>query len=512
MHQPIFIQAIRSSLLSLLLVLTMVHGAHPSNAREFVDYEWTEINPAAEWTPRAGLQVVSHGNTFYLMGGRTPRPPSFPPIPGDSDIWGDVWKSVDQGKSWTRILETDDSTHWPARAYFRAVTKGAFIYVLGGQNFQLIQNPDPSGPPFISASEFFHDVWRSRDGVHWEIMTEAAEWAGRAGLSSAVFKSEIYVMGGSFNDDPAVIGGPPIRVYFNDVWKSRDGKHWELVTAAAPWAPRAGAIAVVKNGFLYLLGGEDGFLCLPDSRCPPYYNDVWRSRDGAHWELVTPAADWPPRPGHQAAVLHDQIVLFGGFGLSPDPTDPFAPANPMDVWVSKDGATWQQVSDSPWNASSPEEIKYDFAAVVAQGGPGGLPPSIFTFGGDRETFDFTDPTNYLNVDHDVWRFSPPRPGARLRTASNLAQETRLHGNLPNPFNPTTRISFDLIEPTRVTLRVYDLSGRLVRSLVDGPLPAARHHVVWDGMNEKGVPVPSGVYFTRFTAGASTQTTKMVLMK
>lgn len=91
------------------------------------------------------------------------------------------------------------------------------MYVLGGQNFEAVPNPNPSGPPFISTSEFFNDVWRSRDGVNWTQMTSDAAWAGRAGLSSVVFNGEIYVLGGSFNDDAAVIGGQPERVYFNDI-------------------------------------------------------------------------------------------------------------------------------------------------------------------------------------------------------------------------------------------------------------------------------------------------------
>jgi len=45
--------------------------------------------------------------------------------------------------------------------------------------------------------------------------------------------------------------------------------------------------------------------------------------------------------------------------------------------------------------------------LVVQGGPGGNRPSIYTFGGERETFNFTDPDNYLRVDNDVWRFAPP---------------------------------------------------------------------------------------------------------
>ena len=79
----------------------------------------------------------------------------------------------------------------------------------------------------------------------------------------------------------------------------------------------------------------------------------------------------------------------------------------MDIWVSKDGADWRQVSDSPWNAVTPEEIKYDFDALLVKGGKRGERPSIHTFWCDRETFDFTDLTNYLNVDNDVWGFSPP---------------------------------------------------------------------------------------------------------
>ena len=69
-------------------------------ALDFGSYEWTLVNEEAEWAPRAGLQVVELRNRFYLMGGRTARPPSFPPIPGDSDIWGDVWMSDDRGESW----------------------------------------------------------------------------------------------------------------------------------------------------------------------------------------------------------------------------------------------------------------------------------------------------------------------------------------------------------------------------------------------------------------------------
>lgn len=389
----------------LLVALVTAAGIGPAAAapqgapRPTTTTTWNLIEDAAPWAPRAGLQVVDLKGRFYLMGGRTPNPPSQPPIPGDSTIWGDVWSSDDQGSSWTKLLDTATPGHWPARAYFSAVTKGRAMFVLGGQDFDVVPNPAcppfPSGcPPFISSSEFFDDVWRSTDGVTWKQMTEQAGWEGRAGLSAEVLNGEIYVFAGSKNDDSSIVGGPPQRVYFNDVWKSRDGATWQRLTEHAPWSPRAGAATVVKGGYIYLLGGEVGFTCQPLPGCtPPYFNDVWRTRDGVHWQQVTAAAGWSARPGHKCAVSGGTIVCFGGFGLL---------QNPLDTWGSDDGARWVQLDDAPWNAVSPDQAKYDFAVVAARQ-PGCDRASIFTFGGDRETFDFNDPTNYLRVDNDVWR-------------------------------------------------------------------------------------------------------------
>lgn len=398
-------------LTAVLGITLMVHGS--AVGADLNGYEWDVINPAADWAPRAGLQVVDLNDHFYLMGGRTPIDPTVVPVFGASEIWGDVWRSPDKGSNWEQILATDSEGHWPARAYFQALTKGDEMYVLGGQNFKVIDNPDPMGPPQISVSDFFNDVWSSTDGINWSPKTMNAGWEGRAGLSSVVFRDEIYVLGGSKNDDSAIIGpGGPPRIYFNDVWKSsNDGVDWERVSEDAPWAPRAGAAVVVKDDYVYLLGGEDGFTCDSGPRCPPYFNDVWRTQDGVAWEQVDEAADWPARPGHQAVVVNDEIVVFGGFGLSTDPTDPFKPSNPMDMWASEDGANWTLLDQTPWNAESPNEIKYDFDALVAPAGPDGA-DGIYTFGGDRETFNPFDPLNYLNVDNDVWSFSlVPEPSS-----------------------------------------------------------------------------------------------------
>jgi len=88
----------------------------------------------------------------------------------------------------------------------------------------------------------------------------------------------------------------------------------------------------------------------------------------------------------------------------------------------------------------------------------------------------------------------------------------LHQNLPNPFNPSTRISFELGEPCRATLAIYDIAGRLVRSLVDDMMEAGKHSAVWNGRSDRGETLASGIYFYRLRAGSFTETRKMVLLK
>jgi flagellar hook assembly protein FlgD len=84
--------------------------------------------------------------------------------------------------------------------------------------------------------------------------------------------------------------------------------------------------------------------------------------------------------------------------------------------------------------------------------------------------------------------------------------------MPNPFNPYTRIDFELDRARPVRLAVYDLAGRLVRRLVDRTLEAGRHNTVWDGRDQRGLRVASGVYFYRLESGDLLRTRKMVLLK
>jgi hypothetical protein len=86
-------------------------------------------------------------------------------------------------------------------------------------------------------------------------------------------------------------------------------------------------------------------------------------------------------------------------------------------------------------------------------------------------------------------------------------------NYPNPFNPLTRIQFELGEPLGASLRVYDVSGRLVRILLAGDIMGAgRHEIIWDGRDSSDRAVAAGVYFYRLTAGDYVETRRMTLIR
>ncbi len=81
--------------------------------------------------------------------------------------------------------------------------------------------------------------------------------------------------------------------------------------------------------------------------------------------------------------------------------------------------------------------------------------------------------------------------------SPLPEEFALHANVPNPFNPSTYIQYDLPEASRVNLVIYDLLGREIKSLVVGEVPAGYQNIRWNGTDATGKSVASGIYLYRF---------------
>ena len=99
-----------------------------------------------------------------------------------------------------------------------------------------------------------------------------------------------------------------------------------------------------------------------------------------------------------------------------------------------------------------------------------------------------------------------------RTFRPSAPTNSLAQNYPNPFNPSTTIAFSIAKASNVELAVYDVGGRRVRTLIDGPKAADHYRVEWDGLNDAGTRVASGIYFCRLRSDSFGATKKMILIK
>ena len=94
----------------------------------------------------------------------------------------------------------------------------------------------------------------------------------------------------------------------------------------------------------------------------------------------------------------------------------------------------------------------------------------------------------------------------------IPEDFQIYQNYPNPFNPSTTIKFGLPIEEKVTLKVYDVTGREIATLINENLNIGYHKVVWNGINDNGMPVSSGIYLYSIKAGEYIFSQKMLLVK
>jgi sugar lactone lactonase YvrE len=166
---------------------------------------------------------------------------------------------------------------------------------------------------------------------------------------------------------------------------------------------------------------------------------------------------------------------------------------------------------SCWGTNAVYRYDNDFsqpAEMVSSGHSG--PADIFF---NQEESVLAVPNYYANVVD----FLPITPmGVDGETPGRIPRAFALSQNYPNPFNPTTTIAFDIPgapgTAERVELNVTDIRGRRVMRLVDAEYEPGSHRVIWNGRDEEGRRVPSGIYFYTLRSGGRVTTKKMVLLK
>lgn len=116
------------------------------------------------------------------------------------------------------------------------------------------------------------------------------------------------------------------------------------------------------------------------------------------------------------------------------------------------------------------------------------------------------------VHHGYWGGPGTSVTAVDEAGEDLPRAFGLGDAYPNPFNPSTRVRFELPRPARTRLLIYNLKGQLVRTLLDEPRPAGRYEVLWNGRDDDGSVVASGTYLLRMRAGDFATQRKMTLLK
>jgi hypothetical protein len=109
--------------------------------------------------------------------------------------------------------------------------------------------------------------------------------------------------------------------------------------------------------------------------------------------------------------------------------------------------------------------------------------------------------------YDGISYAPVDVTTNVIAENRLPSEVSLHPNYPNPFNPTTTIPFSLHREAYVSLKIFNLNGREVATLINGHIPAGTYNIVWDAHD-----MPSGVYFYSITVGKYSKTNKMMLLR
>ena len=321
--------------------------------------------------------------------------------------------------------------------------------------YSLTANPDPTAFTFSNGTLSVNDNAAIKVYTFTVVVMDAGGALATAVATAEVGDSQIFILGGFFNDDFVsdarillsdealmmetnranwrrsdhqalshqgrlyILGGRDLtRLYrpcLNDVWSSADGETWELEAADANWSDRYSHQALSHNGRLYVLGGyggDDGSNCQSgaiNNSGNRRLNDVWSSADGKTWKLETANANWSARNFHQALSHNGRLYVLGGYDSNKK-----YPYYLNDVWSSVDGAEWRlETSDAEW----PE--RYWHQVVSHQG-------RMYVLGGDQLGGGHQGNDVWSSVDGKVWQQETTSAGWKRRYAH---QALSRHGRI-----------------------------------------------------------------------------------
>lgn len=302
---------------------------------------------------------------------------------------------------WRRLLANGEAPFMKVDGH-RLLVYDGYMWLLGGWL------GDHHDFPIVSGDYWTSQVWRTKDGIHWEDMGDAP-WNPRHGFGCVSYQGKMWIISGDSN---------------RDIWNSVDGKTWTCVQYDVPFNWRYFPYVTVFKDRIWLIGGKNGWWNIYE-----VYNDVWSSEDGVNWIQNTRTANFAPRSMiNGSVVLRDELYVIGGGGAGPieksasyndvwksgngidfRSTTIEAPFSPLywhsigvyrdkmyvlgglhrgdihtnEVWFSENGVVWTQQKHTFW------ESRHATSVVEFEG-------KLYMIGGT------SDPTTARNTMNDVW--------------------------------------------------------------------------------------------------------------
>lgn len=416
-----------------------------------------------------------YGGSVYVVVNDTPRVMVFGGYNDSTTSYSsDVW-------SWNTITGTwTQKTSMPEDRYYHHVAAVAGkVYIISGA-----ANAGSTTPT---------DTTWEYDPVADTYTLKAPCLAPRNWGGIGVYADQlIYLVGGSSTGTATYINDVLVYEPAFDLW-------YQTTNTGTVFTPRRSASVSVVNGpdssFLVVAGGFGA--------SPTFKPDAFEAKIDPndpltlHWVQIPdiPAVGLPGGTfngiSRTAGATYERYHLVIGGQLSFTPADTvFRYSKQIHAWntVTK---TWSRWPDKGWGSSN---MMYDAAS------PQGDLWQIGTYGTPSGGTEVVAAGSRIS-EHFASSTSVGEGRDGLPAGYHLAQ------NYPNPFNPTTTLAYSLPVSSIVSLKVYDILGREIATLVEGMQPAGTHYAIWDASD-----APSGVYYYRLRAGNFSATRNLMLLK
>ncbi|MFQ6103970.1 MAG: T9SS type A sorting domain-containing protein [Candidatus Glassbacteria bacterium] len=387
---------------------------------------------------------------------------------------GDVFKSTDRGSNWTNTSDLDGAV----RVYSLLQAMDETVYAGTYPNGDVFKTTD-DGDNWIPTADL-----GGATSVHCMLQaSDGAIYAGCApGIEGPSGGGRIFKTTNGGNSWQPLTPIPDYGEAVLALMETGDGKlfagglHPQSIAYSTDMGLSWESSPIRYSGDIRsLLEDTDGVLWAAGWAHAKKGRVYVSTDDGASWDTTSVVMIGEHNASRHFAILEAQPgVIFTAFQTGPDSV----------VYQTTDGGnTWTSTGTLPLAREALCLLKASDGTIYAGTTPYG----------------------------DVFKFSPTGIEEEKGMAP-LPLATSLHQNYPNPFNPSTVIEFSLARESQVEISIYDLQGRKVKTLVTEYLSSGDHKIQWDGKNDQGNEVGSGVYFLRLRVNDTAETRKMVLLK